>query len=71
MIICNWKMFGDTALVEKYIERVSPQKDLIICPPFPLLHALRHFMLGAQNCHHAENGAYTGEVSVPMLAEMG
>ena len=58
--------------------------DVAVCPAFPVLGATRErlrgtrVMLGAQNCHVAEKagqlvhaGAYTGEVSAPMLADAG
>ncbi|GAA4364983.1 triose-phosphate isomerase [Hymenobacter saemangeumensis] len=54
----------------------APQ--VVICPPFPLLHGIgkllpqgSRFHLGAQNCHHKESGAYTGEVSAKLLASIG
>lgn len=51
--------------------------DVLICPPFPLLLPMaKHvdgspIMLGAQNAHEASHGAFTGEVSVPMLVDAG
>jgi triosephosphate isomerase len=57
----------------------SPHIQVVICPPFPyLLKAMEVFLLldnqivkiGAQNCHHQAGGAYTGEVSAPMLRSM-
>ena len=56
----------------------SQGPQVVICPPFPLLHAVgqqlpkgSNFHLGAQNCHEKESGAYTGEVSAKMLASVG
>ena len=52
--------------------------EIVICPPFPLLHGVgqallqgSNFHLGAQNCHQKESGAFTGEVSAKMLASVG
>ncbi len=55
-----------------------PAGPVIFAVPYPLLQAIgeaigqrKDFHLGAQNCHHEEKGAYTGEVSVDMLASVG
>lgn len=51
--------------------------DVVICPVFTSLDAAidavkeSNIKIGAQNCHFEESGAYTGEVSVPMLKEAG
>ncbi|MBS1619829.1 MAG: triose-phosphate isomerase, partial [Bacteroidetes bacterium] len=51
--------------------------EVILCPSFPYLTALVELLkgskvaLGAQNCADRENGAFTGEVSAPMLASIG
>jgi triosephosphate isomerase len=50
--------------------------DVAVCPPFPWLRdvksviATSEVMLGAQNCWHEKSGAFTGEVSPSMLAEL-
>lgn len=72
MLICNWKMFGNKALADAYKEVLSTAENIIVCPPFPLLSALsKTFSTGAQNCHHEKEGAFTGEVSAQLLAEIG
>lgn len=72
MLICNWKMFGNKALVNAYKKVLPASKGIIVCPPFPLLPALSEkFVTGAQNCHHEKEGAFTGEVSASLLAEIG
>lgn len=72
MLICNWKMFGNKALVNAYKTIVPPSPDLIVCPPFPLLPFLSDtYVTGAQNCHHEKEGAFTGEVSPQLLTEIG
>ncbi len=55
----------------------SYRHEVILCPSFPYLTALADVLrgskiaLGAQNCADRENGAFTGEVSAPMLASIG
>ncbi|EDP76127.1 triose phophate isomerase [Hydrogenivirga sp. 128-5-R1-1] len=52
-------------------------REILICPPFTSLYVAGKLLegsgvkLGAQNCHHEEKGAFTGEVSIPMLKEVG
>jgi triosephosphate isomerase len=76
----NWKMHKTieeaVALVnELHVALKDTQGcDVAICPPFPALAAVREALagspigLGAQNMHWEEKGAFTGEVSPPMLA---
>src|SRR5439155_5110282 len=52
--------------------------EVVICPPFTALRSIQTLLeadklaygLGAQNVHWEENGAFTGEVSPPMLAAL-
>src|SRR5262249_60341848 len=50
---------------------------VVVCPPFTALAAVSEILagtpiqLGAQTCHHEAAGAHTGEISIPMLAEVG
>lgn len=50
---------------------------VVVCPPFTNLEAVRRVLAqtplewGAQNCHEEVQGAYTGEISVRMLSELG
>lgn len=83
LIAANWKMNLDlksgVELAEKLAaaNRDVSDRDILVCPPFPLLsdvsRALRGtpIRLGAQNMYHQEKGAFTGEVSVGMLASVG
>lgn len=83
LIAGNWKMNTDlteaTALAEGVVEAVGEvdDVDVAVCPPFVNLDAvfgaLRGSMveLGAQNMHHVDGGAYTGEISAPMLRSVG
>jgi len=83
VIAGNWKMNKTPkearAFCEDLKSLVSKAKwcTVVICVPFvdlvPALRATRNtkIAVGAQNIHYEASGAYTGEVSAPMLAEMG
>lgn len=50
--------------------------DIGVCPTYLSLatvkeNASKDMIVGAQNCHYKESGAFTGEVSIPMLQELG
>src|SRR2546429_7746181 len=51
--------------------------QVVVCPPFPALAAVAEVLagspiqLGAQTCHHEPAGAHPGEISAPMLVEVG
>lgn len=77
----NWKMNGSIPGLDM-IETLTLKHpecpcDVLICPPAPLLApALQNAVgspvrIGAQNCHAEEKGAYTGEHSAAMIAEIG
>ena len=73
IIVANWKMNGSKTLLKEF-STFSQTKlnDIILCPPFTLLDSakalLPNFMkIGAQNCSEEYNGAFTGEISAPML----
>jgi triosephosphate isomerase len=78
----NWKMNKTIAEAEQFIAALLPQMysaegvDVAICPPFIALQAMVDSARGsrvgvyAQNMHEADAGAFTGEVSAPMLSEI-
>jgi triosephosphate isomerase len=84
-IAANWKMWGTRAEALAYCERlleVLPDAgrrpaDVGICAPFTALEVLVEELRGsgvkvaAQTMHQGESGAFTGEVSAPMLVELG
>ena len=82
MIAGNWKMFKTEAQAEEYIQALLPRVsavdgvDVAICVPFTDLRAMVDSARGsrvevyAQNMHQEAEGAYTGEVSAPMLTEL-
>ncbi|HTO98120.1 MAG TPA: triose-phosphate isomerase, partial [Myxococcales bacterium] len=77
----NWKMHKTAAeagqLVRELRQRLDTQVQVAVAPPFTALAAARQALQGssiqlfAQNCHHEKQGAFTGEVSAPMLKELG
>ena len=77
----NWKMNKTAAEAEQFIaalrERLVPGVEVAVCPPFLALGAAVAAARGsslavyAQNMHEADDGAFTGEVSAPMLDEVG
>jgi triosephosphate isomerase len=78
IIAANWKMHtvpSEAAELATTIagRTVEPDVIRIICPPFVALAAVREALagtgvaVGAQNVHHERTGAFTGEVSAPML----
>jgi triosephosphate isomerase len=75
VIAGNWKMFKGPAETRDFCSRFSPPAgvDVVLCPPFVSLAAAVESGLTAyaQNAHWEPQGAYTGEISAPMLAELG
>lgn len=82
LVAGNWKMHFGVAATSSFLEgllgREQPHAvDVVVCPPFVSLPAAAMVLagagigLGAQNVHWAEKGAFTGEVSGPMLVEIG
>ncbi len=80
----NWKMnktVGEgLALVRELrgaLSMVRDRVEIAVAPPFSALHPVAkalegsNIALAAQNCHFEEQGAFTGEVSAPMLKEVG
>jgi triosephosphate isomerase (TIM) len=78
----NWKMYKTVAEAEDYIQALLPRVssaegvDVAICVPYTDLQAMVDSTRGsrvevfAQNMHEAPEGAYTGEISAPMLTEI-
>jgi triosephosphate isomerase (TIM) len=75
LIAGNWKMFKGPRETREFCEAFDPPEDVeaVLCPPFVSLSAALEsgITIFAQNVHWADDGAYTGEVSAPMLAELG
>lgn len=82
VIAGNWKMNKTRPEAKALIEALVPlAKDtgceVVICVPFTNLETAveltkgTNIKVGAQNCHFAKSGAYTGEISADMLTEVG
>src|SRR5512146_3017590 len=83
LVVGNWKMHGSLVQNESLLRAVKggaaqlSRVDIAVCAPFPYLAQLRQELSasavkwGAQDVHQLEKGAFTGEVSAPMLADFG
>jgi triosephosphate isomerase len=75
LIAGNWKMFKTQAETRAFCEVFAPPEgvEVVICPPFTSLGVAVESGLTvfAQNVHWADHGAFTGEISVSMLKELG
>jgi triosephosphate isomerase len=83
LVAGNWKMnLGGAAgieLAQKCVElaRSLPHVDVLVAPPFTVLAAIAHeadgtrLQVAGQNMHAKASGAFTGEISAPMLKEAG
>jgi triosephosphate isomerase (TIM) len=84
IIAGNWKMNGTLSETRELIAELKDklnsykgERAIVLCPPFTSLTTAAEmiknspFILGAQNVHYEQNGAYTGEVSAAMLVEAG
>lgn len=80
----NWKMYKTQAEAAEFVEGFLPHledtpegREVVLCVPFTdlvLMSKILHgsaIQLGAQNVHWETSGAYTGEISAPMLTEIG
>ncbi len=86
IIAANWKMnethleaIRDVQKLSYLLDKPDAEKvEVVIVPPFTALRAVQilidsdrlQYRLGAQNVHWEAKGAYTGEISVPMLAAL-
>ncbi|MBC8338988.1 MAG: triose-phosphate isomerase [Rhodospirillales bacterium] len=85
LIAGNWKMNGQKsdglslaeALAQRMKAESDPVFDMVVCPPFTLVADVGNAIadsgigLGGQDCHTAENGAHTGDISATMLSDIG
>lgn len=81
LVVANWKMNADTTSVAQllagYVAAINSTAEVGVCPPAPYLLQAQQLLegskiaLGAQNASQFESGAYTGEVSLGMLADCG
>ncbi|MBC8267133.1 MAG: triose-phosphate isomerase [Rhodospirillaceae bacterium] len=85
LIAGNWKMNGlqgdgvalASAVAGKLQSAGDVPFDMLVCPPYTLIGAVvavasgTSLQVGAQDCHTAEKGAHTGDISTSMLADAG
>ncbi|MFP4370057.1 MAG: triose-phosphate isomerase [Bacteroidota bacterium] len=85
LIAGNWKMHTNAFEGEKLAQYIvgginqlpDLKSDILVCPPFTGLAAIKKVIegspvkMGAQNCYPENKGAYTGEIAPPMLANAG
>jgi triosephosphate isomerase len=79
----NWKMFKSNAEAREFVGELLPAisgvtgVDVGLCVPYTALETTVEALgdsgvvVAAQNMHHKDSGAYTGEISPPMLLELG
>jgi triosephosphate isomerase len=79
-IVGNWKMNGTRAMLAeaRAIDRGAARQPGVrvgIAPPYTLIHAMAEaaetVIVGAQDCHVEASGAFTGDISAPMIADAG
>ncbi len=79
-VAANWKMHKTVAETESFLGELLPKlpegPEVVVCPPYPsLARAVElcgdRIAVAAQNMHEEDSGAFTGEVSAPMLVELG
>ena len=82
ILAANWKMNKTVAEAEVFLNALLPRvpgvgPEVVICPPYTALQATVEACAGgpvrvaAQNMHEEPSGAFTGEISAPMLLELG
>jgi triosephosphate isomerase (TIM) len=84
LLAANWKMNKTRAEARAFMQELLPGADaiaadveIVVCPPYTALETVIELarespvLVGAQNMHAEDAGAYTGEVSAPMLVELG
>ena len=79
-IVGNWKMHGTRSMlsearaIDRGAERLL-KVEVALAPPYTLIHATHKeatlIGVGAQDCHAAEGGAHTGDISAAMLKDSG
>ena len=87
LVIGNWKMHGTRDTAATLIDGMLSSSmsvgahasgvTIVCCPPFTLLSTVAAMLegsaiaVGAQHCHAKPQGAFTGDISAPMLADVG
>lgn len=77
LIVANWKMHKNRLEAAEFVLRITHAENIVLCPPFTALDTVRQALagkatkLGAQDCHAATHGAFTGDISAQMLKDAG
>jgi triosephosphate isomerase len=78
LVAGNWKMFKDRAETRRFVDELASaveglDVEIVLCPPFTSLATAADspVPIFAQNVHWEDAGAFTGEISAPMLIELG
>jgi triosephosphate isomerase (TIM) len=83
MIAANWKMYKTSDETRSYFREFLPlvaghtRDEIVVCPPYTDVDAAiattknSNVAIGVQNVHWKADGAYTGEISAPMLLSLG
>jgi triosephosphate isomerase (TIM) len=83
LIAANWKMYKDPAQTKQFFRdflalvSAHDRDEIVVCPPYVDLHAAleatqgSHIAVGAQDVYWKNEGAFTGEISAPMLIAVG
>ena len=83
LVAANWKMNKRVGETEAFLAALTGRAselggvEVVVCPPYTSLAAATEIAAGsgieicAQNVHDEDSGAFTGEVSIPMLADLG
>jgi triosephosphate isomerase len=84
LVAGNWKMNGlksSTKVLGEIQEGFTPglraRVELLVCPPSTLIYTFAvvalgsHIAIGGQDCHSTTSGAFTGDISAEMLADLG
>ena len=83
LIAANWKMYKTPTEAQSFLHAFLPlvkghaHNEIVICPPSvdlaPVVEGVKgsQVSVGAQNMHYDDAGAFTGEISAPMLLALG
>ena len=84
LLLGNWKMNKTITEAKEFAIEAKPlgkiarsnKIDIGVCVPYIDLQIVKKtvgssLIVGAENCHYLESGAYTGEISIPMLKDIG
>ena len=84
LIVGNWKMNKTASEAARFVRDLAtalphdPMVEFVVAPPFTALESVRtalgpasHIALAAQNLYWEQQGAFTGEISGPMLRDLG